>query len=103
MKALFVCSSNLGRSPTAETLFKSQKGWETKSAGVLEESRARITKELIAWADKIYVMETWHKEAIVEKWPEAKDKIIMLGIPDIYAKDDPELIKALKEKMRQYL
>jgi len=35
--------------------------------------------------------------------PESENKIIMLGITDIYLRNDPELIKILKTKLTKYL
>lgn len=101
MKLLFVCTGNLDRSPTAEELFKDKH--KTKSCGVSLGSPVRLSKELIDWADKIFCMQELHKEIVLEIQPKAKDKVIVLNIEDSYFKNDPELIKLLKEKVGKYI
>ncbi|RLI42050.1 phosphotyrosine protein phosphatase, partial [Candidatus Bathyarchaeota archaeon] len=60
-------------------------------------------RDLIEWADRIFVMEDHHKRAILSICPEAERKIIVLNIPDIYMRNDPELIEILKMKLRKHL
>lgn len=104
LKVLFVCTANLQRSPTAvdvfyELLEEKGKTAEVRSAGVDYFSETRVTKKLIEWADKIYVMEEEHKRFIILIAPESEKKIKILSIPDIYYRNDPELVKILKEKL----
>ncbi len=101
MKLLFVCRANLQRSPTAEKLFK-DKNIETKSAGIDPLSFIVLTKKALDWADKIFVMEESQKDFILNNFKVDKE-IIVLDIPDIYIKDDPELIRILKKKVSKYL
>lgn len=65
-RVLFVCTANLQRSPTAQSLFRSWKGrWETRSAGISPVLGGNgLTQELIDWADLILVMEPVHAEYI---------------------------------------
>jgi len=102
-RVLFVCTANIDRSPTAEELLKRVRGFEVKSAGVWFNARRRLTTDLIDWADIIFAMEGHHKEAILILKPEAKGKVIVLNIPDIYPKNDPELIEILKVKLSEHL
>ncbi|KYH42187.1 MAG: hypothetical protein AYL32_000380 [Candidatus Bathyarchaeota archaeon B26-2] len=102
-KILFVCSGNLDRSPTAEALLKGKEGFEAKSAGILIGARRRLSKNLIDWADIIFAMEEIHKTAILGISPSAKNKVFVLGIPNMYVRNDPELVKVLKERISQYL
>lgn len=102
-RVLFVCSANIDRSPTAEKLLKSVGGFEVQSAGTWLNARKRISEELIEWADIIFVMEQQHKETILAIKPDAEDKIVVLNIPDIYPRDDPELIEILKAKISEHL
>jgi protein-tyrosine phosphatase len=102
-RILFVCTANIDRSPTAEELLKRVGGFEVKSAGVWFNARRRLTTDLIDWADIIFAMEDHHKEAILILKPEAEGKVIVLNIPDIYPKNDPELIEILKVKLSEYL
>ena len=100
-KLLFVCSANLQRSPTAEQVFGNlSEEWQTKSAGILPSSgRNSLTQRLIDWADLILVMEPEHADYIQANYKSNPDKIKILNIPDVYVRNDPELIQELKKKV----
>ena len=103
-KLLFVCSANLQRSPTAESLFENNEKYEAKSAGTDVFAINPLTHKTINWADVIFCMEGFHKDFILENFQEANEKeIINLDISDIYYRNDPELIEILKEKLKKYL
>jgi len=102
-RILFVCTANIDRSPTAETLLKGKEGFEVLSAGTWINAKRRISERLIDWADTIFVMEDNHKEDVIALNPESENKITVLGIPDIYLRDTPELVKKLKTKLIKYL
>jgi len=99
IRLLFVCSFNKCRSPTAEALFQHLKGYEAKSAGIYEVSPRKVSRELLAWADLVFVMEDLHKKAILETMPEATYKIRVLRIPDKYYYGNRELIRLLIKKL----
>jgi predicted protein tyrosine phosphatase len=99
LKILFVCSANVDRSPTAENLFLNFKGIEARSAGTAVYARTPITHELIDWADKIFAMENKQREAILQIDGELEKKIVTLGIPDIYGRNQPELRRLILEKL----
>jgi len=82
-KILFVCTGNIDRSPTAEVLLSNNPLYEARSAGTWRHAYRRVSGELVEWADLIFVMEDHHKESLVDSFPEAEDKIIVLDIPDI--------------------
>ena len=104
MKLLFVYKENIQRSPNAEDLFKGSKKHDVRYAGTSYFAVKRINKKDIKWVDKIFVMEQYHQKYIEEKYPLSKEKeIIVLNIPDIYYRNDPELINILKEKLKEYL
>ena len=103
---LFVCTGNSCRSVMAEGYFKHLVEDQTDdflvgSAGVgamdgypaspetlrvmreqgidmSEHQSRRITPAMVRTADKIFVMEVMHKEAIVRNWPEAEEKTHLL-------------------------
>lgn len=97
---LFVCSANLDRSPTAERLFHGWRGkWEAKSAGIRPAlGRNPMTQALIDWADLVLVMEPLHAKYIYAHFKCDPNKMRVLKVEDRYARDDPELIRALEEK-----
>ena len=98
---LFICSANLNRSPTAEIIFKDN--YNTKSAGIDMLSPIKVSKELLEWADIIFVMEEWHRYKLKQLFPDFKKKVFVLNIPDMFGKMDEELIKILKVKIKKYL
>ena len=102
-KILFVCTGNLDRSPTAEDLFKGREGFQVKSAGTHVHARRRVSPSLLAWADKIFVMERAHEEAILQLKPDVEHKITVLGIPDSYLRGDPKLVDLLRAKLSKHL
>jgi predicted protein tyrosine phosphatase len=101
-KILFVCTGNVDRSLTAEELFKNIEGLEVKSAGTSNAATVPLTKELIKWADEIYVMEFKHQQTVLEMVPSAWKKVESLEIPDIYYRNQPELKQIILEKMKPY-
>lgn len=101
---LFVCTLNEHRSPTAEDVcreilkIKNIRG-DVKSAGTDPDARNKLTTRIIKWADKIYVMEDFHRQFITKIYPESKNKIKVLGINDFYLRGDPILVNILREKL----
>ena len=102
-KVLFVCSGNIDRSPAAEALLRGKGDFQVKSVGTWVGARKVVSKELISWADMIFVMEEHHREALKQIDVRADTKIVVLGIDDHYLKGDPELARILKERLSKYL
>ncbi len=103
VKVLFVCTGNMDRSPTAESLLKGRQGFEVTSAGTWTHANRIISKDLIDWADVIFAMELEHKEAILGICPGAEQKVVVLNVPNMFSKNDPELVKILKDRLSGYL
>lgn len=101
MNILFVCNQNKNRSKTAEQIYK--KEYATKSAGLYNEKP--VTKEQLAWADTVIVMEDAQRKEISKRFPlqYMQKRILTLNIPDVYKNGQPELIKEISEKMRTLL
>lgn len=106
---LFICTSNLDRSKIAENLFENSDKVEARSCGLFAFGKGtqEVTNELIKWAGTIFVMDEnteKHKTQLLEKFPVAEDKEIMvLGITREMSQDKQELEKALREKLGYFL
>ena len=105
---LFVCYANMERSPTAEAVCRriaAENGLdiEASSAGTSDGAYRPLTKRIADLADKIFVMEEHMGREMVEEFGENPAKIICLDIPDIYERDDPELVWTLEQKLYEHL
>lgn len=91
---LFVCNMGMHRSRTGAEIFGGE------YAGVYS-IRRPLTKDILAKADVIYVMEPHHSKFIGENFPNEylTKRIVCLEIPDVYNYGDEKLVKILKEKV----
>lgn len=105
IRALFICTQNRLRSPTAEQVFSLWPGVETDSAGLGNDANVTLTFEQIEWATLIFVMEKAHRNKLSKKFKtHLKGKrVICLNIPDEYEFMQPELIKLLEAKVGAFL
>lgn len=96
--ALFICSRNRLRSPTAEHVFATWPGVETDSAGLAPDSDTPLSVEQIQWADIIFVMEKAHRTRLSRRFTKhlKGKRVICLDIPDNYAFLEPELVRLLE-------
>ena len=104
-RALFICSRNRLRSPTAEEVFSSWPGIETDSAGLAPDAVTVLSIEQLAWADIVFVMEPVHKARLSKRFgAQLKGKrLVCLDIPDRYTFMQPELIALLERKVGKFL
>jgi predicted protein tyrosine phosphatase len=103
--ALFVCTKNKLRSPTAEQIFSTWQGVETDSAGIGNDANVPLSVEQIEWATLIFFMEQAHRNKLSKKFKAHLNgkRIICLNIPDDYEFMQPELIKLLEAKVSAFL
>ena len=99
-RALFLCSRNRLRSPTAEAVFAAWPGVETDSAGRAPDADRRGAAEQLDWADVVFVMERAHQARLAAQFGAhlRHKKIVCLDIPDRYAYMQPELVTLLERK-----
>jgi len=105
MKLLFVCTAGKLRSPTAEKVFAEWPGLGTRSAGLDAACPQPLSAELVAWADRVFVMEPRHRKKVRRRFRDAlgRKPLIVLGIPDEYEFMDPALIAHLEDRVPQFL
>jgi predicted protein tyrosine phosphatase len=102
---LFVCSQNRLRSPTAEQVFSRRSDIAVQSAGTNNDADNPLTRELVEWADIIFVMEKSHRSKLQQRFRPAlrTARVVCLDIPDNYAFMDPVLVRMLEAKVSRYL
>jgi predicted protein tyrosine phosphatase len=105
---LFVCYANVDRSPTAEAVCRriaAENGLEIEasSAGTSDRAHRPVTKRMADLADKIFVMELDMVMEMVEEYGQNPGKVVCMEIPDIYERDEPELVRTLEQKLYEYL
>jgi predicted protein tyrosine phosphatase len=103
--ALFICSQNKLRSPTAEAVFATWPNVETDSAGTNNDAETPLTPEQIDWADIIFVMEKTHRTKLSKKFRTHLNgkRVVCLDIADDYDYMQPELVKLLETKVAKFL
>jgi predicted protein tyrosine phosphatase len=73
------------------------------SAGLNRDSGAPVTRDLLEWADRVYVMESAHRARLQRRFGtllKGKD-LKCLGISDKYQYMDPALVRLLERKLRK--
>lgn len=104
-RALFICTHNRLRSPTAEQVFSTWPGVDTDSAGLGADADVPLSPEQIEWATVIFVMEKKHRTQLASRFRRHLDgkRVICLDIPDDYDYMQPELIRLLEAKAGSFL
>jgi len=84
-RILFVCTANVDRSRTAEDLYAKDPRYEVRSAGTAPYATTRVSRELLLWADRIFVMnesEDRHATQIRLRFPDVRRPLIDLDVTD---------------------
>jgi predicted protein tyrosine phosphatase len=104
-RALFICSGNRLRSPTADQVFSTWPDVETDSAGLDNDAVVSLSPEQLEWADIIFVMERSHRNRLSKKFRAHLNgkRVICLNIPDDYEFMQPELVARLTAAAGRYL
>ncbi len=104
-RALFICSANRLRSPTAEQVFAQWPDVETDSAGLANDATTVLSPDQLRWADIVFVMEKAHRSKLSKRFkPHIGGKrVICLDIPDDYDFMDPVLVRLLERKAGPFL
>jgi predicted protein tyrosine phosphatase len=105
-RILFVCTANVDRSRTAEDLYRGDERYEVQSAGTAPFATRPLDRELLLWADRIFVMcerEDRHQTLIKLRFPDVQREIIDLDVEDRWVRGDPELVRRLIKKLTPHL
>jgi predicted protein tyrosine phosphatase len=105
-RILFVCTANVDRSRTAEDLYAGDERYEVRSAGVAPFATVPLCRELLLWADRVFVMnedEDQHHTLIRIRFPDVSRPVVDLDIEDRWRRGDPELVSLLLRRLRPHL
>jgi predicted protein tyrosine phosphatase len=105
-RILFVCTGNIDRSRTAEDLYADDPRYEVRSAGTAPFATVPLTRELLSWADRVFVMcerEDGHQSLIRLRFPDVKRAIVDLDIADQWSRGDPELVRRILKRTSPHL
>ena len=104
-KVLFVCRQNKVRSLTAEHLYRVRPDLEVRSAGTVTFAKNQLTKELMNWADAVFVFDEGQVTAMEKRFgtKEFGRPVICLGLPDTFDYKSQQLVLKLTTKLEPYL
>lgn len=105
-RILFVCTGNVDRSRTAEDLYREDPRYEVRSAGTALFATTPVSRELLLWADRVFVMcerEDRHRTLLQLRFPDVDRPIVDLDIEDRWHRGDPELAQRLVAKLEPHL
>ncbi len=91
----------------AEAIFREltagDRRYEACSVGTGTRAARRLTTRDLAWADVVAVMEPAHLAEIRRHWPDHARKVRVLGVPDDYDPEEPELRALLTTRIGELL
>jgi len=105
-RILFVCTANVDRSRTAEDMYREDARYEVRSAGVAPFATVVLTRDLLLWADRVFVMserEDRHRTLLRLRFPEVERPVVDLDVEDRWRRGDPELVRHLLKKLVPHL
>jgi predicted protein tyrosine phosphatase len=105
-RILFVCTANVDRSRTAEDLYGTDPRYEVLSAGTGAFAHTPVTREMLLWADRVFVMserEDRHRSLLRMRFPEVERPVVDLDVEDRWRRGDPELVRRLLRSLAPHL
>jgi predicted protein tyrosine phosphatase len=105
-RILFVCTANVDRSRTAEDLYRGDQRYEVRSAGVAPFATVPLSRDLLLWADRVFVMnerEDQHRTLIRIRFPDVDRPLVDLDIEDRWRRGHPELKDLILRRLRPHL
>lgn len=101
-----MCTGNIDRSRTAEDLYRHDTRYEVRSAGTAAFATLPVTRDLLRWADRVFVMcerEDQHRTLLRMRFPEIDVPVVDLDVEDRWHRGHPELVKRLRRKLKPHL
>ena len=105
-RILFVCTANVDRSRTAEDLYARDPRYEVLSAGTAAYARTPVTREILLWADRVFVMSERQERPgtlLRQRFHEVEKPVVDLDVEDRWHRGDPELVTRLLKSLRPHL
>jgi predicted protein tyrosine phosphatase len=105
-RILFVCTGNVDRSRTAEDLYRDDPRYEVRSAGTAPFAETPVSRDLLIWADRVFVMcerEDGHRTLLKMRFPDVKASPVDLDVEDRWKRGHPDLVKRLLKKLAPHL
>jgi predicted protein tyrosine phosphatase len=94
------------RSRTAEDLYRDDPRYEVLSAGLAPFATTPMSRELMQWADRVFVMcerEEQHRTLLKMRFPDVDRSVIDLDIEDRWYRGDPELVRRMLKRLVPHL
>ena len=101
-----MCTANVDRSRTAEDLYAGDPRYEVRSAGTAPFATVPLSRELLLWADRVFVMnerEDAHVTMIKLRFPRVDRPVVDLDVEDRWRRGHPELVSELRRKLLPHL
>lgn len=99
-RVLCVCSAGLLRSPSL-AYYLSNKGFNTRAAGVYDYALIRVDEVLIEWADYIVCAEDEHLNYLKNNFDISNRPVYSLNIPDRYECRSEEVLGIIDELSKE--
>jgi len=100
-RVLCLCSAGLLRSATIADILTKTGKYNVRNAGCSQEyALIPLSTALLHWADEIVVVTEWEgfvRSALLDQ--ELDKPVTSLDIPDMYSRNDPELVSIIKEDL----
>ena len=96
----------MDRSRTAEDLYRDDPRYEVLSAGLAPFATTPMSRELMQWADRVFVMcerEEQHRTLLKLRFPDVDRPVIDLDIEDRWYRGDPELARRMLKRLVPHL
>jgi predicted protein tyrosine phosphatase len=77
-----------------------------RSAGVAPFATTPVDRELLRWADRVFVMcerEDRHQTMLKLRFPDMDRPVVDLDIADRWVRGDPELVRRILKALRPHL